>query len=234
MLNQQPIEKKCDRTDYLDVVKVWSTIQGEGPWAGLPAIFVRLAGCNLQCPLCDTNYTRGRSAFDVETLVHLVDVMREYRPTYRVVITGGEPFRQESLVSFLWALHEAGIKTQVETNGTIPFKHQEFILPATTLVVVSPKTPVIHDWFLHCAHAFKYVVEAGQIDAADGLPVSVLGNGLRPCRPLPQFPRDRIYIQPADVTDVILNRLNIEEALRSCTQFDYRFSLQVHKYIGVE
>jgi 7-carboxy-7-deazaguanine synthase len=52
-LNMQPIEKQVNDTQgNLDVVHVWYTLQGEGPFAGTPAVFLRLAGCDLQCPQC--------------------------------------------------------------------------------------------------------------------------------------------------------------------------------------
>lgn len=68
-LNMQPIEKMVgDSSDshcvkqglVLDVVGVWKTIQGEGPYAGERAVFVRLAGCNLQCPMCFGVSTKSR------------------------------------------------------------------------------------------------------------------------------------------------------------------------------
>ena len=60
-MNQQAPEKQQLRGDgLLAVHSIFYTIQGEGPFAGETAVFVRLAGCNLQCPLCDTDYTSDR------------------------------------------------------------------------------------------------------------------------------------------------------------------------------
>ena len=62
-LNVQPPEKQVSRSDgFLDVVSVFKTIQGEGPFAGTPAIFVRTAGCNLFCPNCFHGNTQIRMA----------------------------------------------------------------------------------------------------------------------------------------------------------------------------
>lgn len=47
--------------DFLEVVKIFHTLQGEGPFAGTPAIFVRLGGCNLQCKFCDTEFDHFNS-----------------------------------------------------------------------------------------------------------------------------------------------------------------------------
>ena len=52
----------------LEVVDLWQTIQGEGPFAGMRAIFIRLAGCNLQCPFCDTDYTSKRETLEVRMI----------------------------------------------------------------------------------------------------------------------------------------------------------------------
>ena len=56
--NTQPAEKQVKSSGLiLAINSIFYTIQGEGPFAGSPAVFVRLAGCNLQCPMCDTEYT---------------------------------------------------------------------------------------------------------------------------------------------------------------------------------
>jgi len=74
MLNQQLAEKRVERQDgALEIIDIFPTIQGEGPFAGEPAIFVRLAGCVLQCPLCDTDYTSGRRLISIPSLTEEID-----------------------------------------------------------------------------------------------------------------------------------------------------------------
>ena len=98
LLNIQPIEKLAHPVDgKLDVHSIFFTIQGEGPFTGHPAIFIRLAGCNLQCPKCDTDYTSKRSRMLYQDI--LGEVRRLTPKTHKnrtlIVITGGEPLRQD-------------------------------------------------------------------------------------------------------------------------------------------
>jgi len=60
MNNQRREKMDSDPGGWLEIVSVWDTIQGEGPFAGSPAVFVRLAGCNLQCPFCFGTAIKGR------------------------------------------------------------------------------------------------------------------------------------------------------------------------------
>ena len=92
-VNTQPREKLDHRSDgSLEVHHIWKTIQGEGPLAGSPAVFVRLAGCTLQCSFCDTDYTSKRVRQEPEEILAGIKAIGGGCNT--VVLTGGEPFRQ--------------------------------------------------------------------------------------------------------------------------------------------
>ena len=92
MINIQPIEKYVQAENkMLDVHSIFYTIQGEGPFTGCPAVFVRLAGCNLKCPGCDTDYTSNRTPMTAEQILN--KILELASPATLVVITGGEPFR---------------------------------------------------------------------------------------------------------------------------------------------
>lgn len=229
MLNLQPAELLLPlRPDgALDVHSVFATIQGEGPLAGSPAVFVRLAGCNLQCPLCDTEYSQYRVPLDPAGLAAAVAQERDAaRSAARlVVLTGGEPFRQD-VGPALAALVAAGFSVQVETNGTLAPRGR---LPNDVLVVCSPKTPKVAPGLRPYVSALKYVVTDGAVDPADGLPLGVLGLPHRVARPWPGFPRECVYVQPADEQDPARNRANRDEAVRSCVRFGYRYCHQLHK-----
>ncbi|WP_404603863.1 4Fe-4S cluster-binding domain-containing protein, partial [Raoultella planticola] len=94
-LNSQTPEKK-DYQSTLEVHSIFSTIQGEGPFCGRPAVFVRLAGCNLQCPGCDTEYTQNRERLNYGSILQNIEerLMSTSSNANLIVISGGEPFRQ--------------------------------------------------------------------------------------------------------------------------------------------
>lgn len=242
----------------LDVINVWSTIQGEGPFAGVLSTFVRLAGCNLKCPLCDTQYTKGRRQFSIPDLVSQIALVQRPVPLYGrpigvtkysvnplVVITGGEPFRQPNVFHLIEALLDGGFSVQVETNGTtagdakfLSKLHSEYggahKRRVTFTVVCSPKAVKVSDSLLPHIDYWKYVMECDQVHAEDGLPSSVLGSNFMPARPPLNTPPQDIYLQPVDVQDSQRNDLHLKAVVKSCMTFGYRLGVQLHKLIGVE
>lgn len=236
-LNTQPPEKASHTRDgNLDVVSIFYTIQGEGPLAGTPAVFVRLAGCNLQCPGCDTDYTTNRkimTPFAIEEEAHRLRHAFANFPRKQglVVITGGEPFRQ-NIKPLVDVLHQLSWKVQIESNGTM-FPNGPFPFNKIDLVI-SPKTPTINSGFhnINPKCTLKYVITDGEVDQDDGLPTITL-DGLRPGRPWENYTGD-IYVQPAETNSVYQNDKNTEACVRSAMKYGYRLSLQLHKILGLE
>jgi 7-carboxy-7-deazaguanine synthase len=213
-----------DDGQQLLVHSVFYTIQGEGPFAGCPALFVRLGGCNLQCPGCDTEYTDGSQWLSVSELIgSFADNVQ------LVVITGGEPFRQ-NISMFANTLIALGIKVQVETNGTLPPSPG---LRESVAIVCSPKTGKVNKLLLPRIVAWKYVGRAQDLACDDGLPVMALGHSAVPrlARPIGFAP---VYLQPMDEQDPKLNALHQKAVVDSCLKHGYRLCLQIHKIIGVE
>lgn len=227
MINKQEPEKPVFDA-LLDVHSIFPTIQGEGPHTGRPAVFIRLAGCNLQCPGCDTDYTSGRKRFERDAVVRkALDLLP---PRGIIVVTGGEPFRQP-ITSLLIDFVERGLIVQVETNGTLP-------MPVYTGadIVCSPKAGGVHHTIKAAALAYKYVINWDDVSEDDGLPLHALGHPASPmlARPPSQLTHSRIYVQPADVGDAMYNRRNLEAAIDSCMRFGYTLGTQLHKTIGVQ
>lgn len=236
MRNTQPIEKReLLANGWLAVHSIFYTIQGEGPFCGTPAVFVRLAGCNLQCPACDTDYTSKRM------LMTEYEIFLEVNKLFGqglVVITGGEPFRQP-IGSLIHLLMQEGCYVQVESNGTLEPPPVIWSLNPQmkkgAYLVCSPKTGKVHPEVLVQACALKYVVRRGQIDPEDGLPITTLDHTVngRVARP-PEGWNRPIYVQPIDVGDVVSNDIHTAAAVDSCMNHGYTLQLQIHKLIGVE
>ena len=141
-----------DPAPTLPVNEVFDTIQGEATWTGTPATFIRLQGCAVGCPWCDTKNTWLLRATDETTPAFVLDkpcsgtpawahvaipalVARAMaaRPIEHVVITGGEPCDYD-LRPLTAALIAAGCTVQVETSGTA-----EVRVARETWVTLSPK-----------------------------------------------------------------------------------------------
>ena len=228
-MNMQPVEKRVTAFGDLSVHSIFSTIQGEGPNAGRPAIFIRLAGCNLQCPLCDTDYTTGRQMMPVIAIAE--EVVKLGTPGIKlIVITGGEPFRQD-LDSLIATLLSMGYKVQIETNGTLPWPNAEKDIVE---IVCSPKTPTIAKQLVPYITAYKYVISAGNM-AKDGIPIEALGLSLERYlfRPPEGFPIEKVYIQPEDSKHSHQNEQNLGQAICSCMKNGYTLCIQVHKTINL-
>ena len=238
-MNTQPIEKQVRHDGWeLAVNSIFHTIQGEGPFAGTPAIFVRLAGCNLQCPMCDTEYSR-RLNLPVEEIVERVSKARPHTPdgywiapTNLVVISGGEPFRQP-LTNLVRALLDAGYVVQIETNGTL---FEEGFPYGLVTVVCSPKAGAVNKRLQKYIHSYKYVATAESLQGSpDGLPMHALEhpNGGALARPHSGF-QGTVYLQPVDEKNPTKNSINLYEVVQSCLRYGHRLCIQIHKIIGVE
>jgi 7-carboxy-7-deazaguanine synthase len=235
MINIQPIEKiESGGPDGsgLDVHSIFPTIQGEGPFVGQPAIFIRLAGCNLQCPLCDTEYTEGRQRLSVPAIF---DAVQEHIRTFAplIVITGGEPMRQRNLDTLVSYLLDRGFRVQIETNGSV-FKSLPYSNEDLT-VVCSPKTGKLAPKMPQVIDAYKYIIKAGDVDWTDGLPIHALdhSNSGRVARPWAFIDRARVYVQPCDTQDAKTNAESLQAAIKSCRDFGYTLCLQTHKIINL-
>ena len=241
---QQPEVSVHSQSGTLEIVNVWKTIQGEGPFAGTPAVFVRLAGCNIQCKWCDTDYTTGRHFITFGDLVQQVGEVSNGLVRPLVVITGGEPLRQ-NLEPFIETLlrRDYTRQIQIETNGmlfpkwlpNVVSRYKKQLVHAEPVAIVcSPKGPVINNDLQIYIRAYKYVVEAGCVSATDGLPSTTLGGSWTVGRPHADLPRKDIYVQPMDEQDPEKNAAHLKAAVESCLTFGHKLCLQTHKIIGLE
>ncbi len=176
-------------SDALHITSLFYTIQGEGPHAGRPAVFLRLAKCNLACSFCDTFFDKGDLLTFDEIMARIYDAVTSFftehnevipaslltmnpptvgvRYGFGLVVTGGEPALQKNLSAFLLEHGNDFLWTQIETNGTMPVE-----LPEMTTMVVSPKCAEVDgkptrylqpsDTVLDRADCLKFVVSADE------------------------------------------------------------------------
>ena len=238
--NNQPIEKQVrDTTKSLEVHSIFYTLQGEGPFAGTPAVFIRLAGCNLQCPLCDTDYTSNRTVMSTGEILEAVAGAKGTQRGGLAVITGGEPFRQY-LAPLARRLLMAGHYVQIETNGTLdPTLELGSINVAAedregVYIVCSPKAGKVKRSIESLSCCYKYVLHADSV-GDDGLPLTALNHKAHPILARPPVGWTRpIYLQPVDEQDAAENQRHQKAALDSAMAGDYIFQLQIHKLLGLE
>jgi 7-carboxy-7-deazaguanine synthase len=118
------------------IIEIYKSVQGESSFAGLPCIFVRLAGCNLRCTWCDSEYT-----FTGGRKLSLDEVMTEVKklaPVKLVEITGGEPMLQErEVVPLMEGLLKEGYEVLIETSGERPLA----TVPTSVHKIVDVKCP---------------------------------------------------------------------------------------------
>jgi len=190
----------------LALAEIFYSVQGEGTWTGTPAVFVRLAGCNLNCRFCDTDYST-KDFLSCEDIVARVRELGASCPM--VVLTGGEPFAQRESSDLIEALRADGRRVHIESNGTIAVE-----LPGDVWLTVSPKER-LHPQMAARANEVKLIVDGRVprewLDAFSA-------------RALP------IFLQPEGN-----KRPNVALALEAAKAEPARFrlGLQTHKFIGI-
>ncbi|MGR5239073.1 7-carboxy-7-deazaguanine synthase QueE [Vibrio alfacsensis] len=216
--------------------EMFETIQGEGIFTGVPAVFVRLQACPVGCSWCDTKQTWYAEAEDQRQIGDIL-VKTEDSPTWcfasaediveqyikqgfnakHIVITGGEPCIYD-LCSLTAAFETMGCQCQIETSGT-----SEVLTSENTWVTVSPKVamkgklPVLKS-ALERANEIKHPVGTQHdIDQLDALLASakVSPKTIIALQPISQKPR---------ATQLCID---------TCVARNWRLSVQTHKYLSI-
>ncbi|OSP51029.1 7-carboxy-7-deazaguanine synthase QueE [Aeromonas hydrophila] len=222
---------------HYPINEIFQTIQGEGVFTGLPAIFVRLQGCPVGCPWCDTRHTwvvdparevGVQAVLDcsnesdgwskMSTAQILASFQQLGYQARHVVITGGEPCLYD-LQDLSAALIEAGYQVQIETSGTSEIQTHE-----QTWVTVSPKInmkgglPVLVS-ALERANEIKHPVATERhVEELDALlaTASLRENVVIALQPISQKPRAT------------------QLAMATCIARNWRLSIQTHKYLDID
>lgn len=226
----------------LGVNEVFETIQGEATFTGTPAIFVRLQGCDVGCPWCDTVHTWSMDRANVRSLKEvafdkkgdgaswaeasipsLLAVLATFRARH-VVITGGEPALWD-LRPLSSALLNAGKTVQLETSGTAEIRIDDRAFVTLSPKIGMPGGKMIRGDAMMLADEIKMPVgkQADVEKLLDFLRVSPTLTSRRPGRPARS-----IWLQPLS-TSAKATAICIEAA----TVHGWRLSIQAHKFIGV-
>ncbi|BEE09591.1 7-carboxy-7-deazaguanine synthase [Aeromonas dhakensis] len=222
---------------HYPINEIFQTIQGEGVFTGLPAIFVRLQGCPVGCPWCDTRHTwvvdparevgvqavldcsnesDGWSKMSTEQI--LASFQQLGYQARHVVITGGEPCLYD-LQDLSTVLIAAGYQVQIETSGTSEIQTHE-----RTWVTVSPKInmkgglPVLVS-ALERANEIKHPVATERhVEELDALLATarLRDDVVIALQPISQKPRAT------------------QLAMATCIARNWRLSIQTHKYLDID
>jgi organic radical activating enzyme len=194
----------------LKIVEIFYSLQGEGANTGKPAVFIRLAGCNLNCAYCDTFWQDGTEM----SIVQILAEVRKY-PSKTLIWTGGEPTLQLTAETLT---HFADFYDCIETNGT------NSVPSGIHYIACSPKTGIEH-----LKANFKRVNEwRFPIQKGDKLPNI---NDLPPA--------DNYFVSPIfEGNNLLANKKNAENML-FCIDFVkqnpmWRLSFQTHKFLDIE
>lgn len=221
---------------YYKINELFETLQGEGAFTGQPAIFIRLQGCPVGCSWCDTKHTWAvnlesevttdvvlNKSVETDEWVNLecnailkVIENKQYRAKH-IVITGGEPCMFD-LTPLCELFEKHGYSTQIETSGTY-----EILASDKCWVTVSPKINMrggykVLSSALNRANEIKHPV--GTQKDVDELKELLAEHNIIDTP---------IYLQP-----ISQKERATQLAIETCIANDWRLSVQVHKYIGIE
>lgn len=197
------------------VSEIYRAMQGEGWHSGMPCTLIRLQGCNLRCPFCDTKYTWDPKGGESMTLQELSDRARLYHHDGDIfLITGGEPTMQPNLDHLAAMLRSSG-PVHLETSGTLPLPNSD----SFSWITVSPKPPHIVNPALYArANELKWLVGTNEdVDALRAWLKKITHRSIHVC------------VQPIS-GDTTATRICYD----ACLAFGFRLSLQLHKIIGVD
>lgn len=200
------------------ITEIFYSLIGEGAHAGKSAAFIRLAGCNLKCPFCDTEDPKDPLTL---TAQEILEEIKHY-PTTRCLITGGEPTLQ-NLTPLIEALTSGGgFQIHLETNGTRPLPHLPF-RDHPAWVALSPKTLDLDLETFYRADEIKFLIGWEEdFEILNGTASFWQHHDLIK------------WVQPVRENSLKEYKKNVQKCIKICLDRpDFGLSLQIHKYLGV-
>ena len=197
----------------IKVSEIFTSFQGEGPYVGTPATFLRLYGCNLDCQWCDTDISTYE-LLSVDDVAEILLTQMEFNNIKTLIITGGEPTLQMEEIKRLIKELPEDIKIQMETNGLL-FEY----IPEIEYVI-SPKEDkekVFENYYKYENTFFKFVITSQEdMDEVISLKEKYDYN-------------KTIWLQPEFSQDVEITNL-IRENFPHLE--NVKLSVQTHKYLN--
>ena len=190
------------------VNEIFYSLQGEGRWAGRPAIFVRFSGCNLKCPFCDTDFKEFKEMGKIDILEAIQKVGGNCK---FIVFTGGEPTLQvDKELTFL--LQKRGYYLSIETNGTHKIPNGiNWVTCSPKCLFVKNAQPIVKN-----AHEVKVVFDGKH--AIDDFGIDA----------------EYYYVQPCDTGDKAKNADILKQTVAFVKAYPkWSLSLQQQKIINV-
>lgn len=236
------------------VTSMFVTIQGEGPFAGHPAVFLRLSGCNyggkdVACSFCDTAFVFDKGQrYSPEQLLAALVALPGYHASQILVVTGGEPTLQHNLLALIVLAKGYFSRVQIETNGTQAsffVEAQERGVANMFSTVVSPKAltkagryAALSSDVMWWATCLKFVVSSDPASAHHTVPDWALVSA----KPVYVSPM-AVYLKPyqgevssiwdTDLINVPATRANYEYSAKYALDNNLLLSLQTHLFVSV-
>lgn len=217
--NKAPQQIKIDKPLVelnLPINEIFYSLQGEGSQTGTAMIFIRIAGCNLRCPYCDTNFLGGK----IMTLAEIYTEIKQY-PSREILWTGGEPtlLLNDLIVEYF---HKKGYRQSIETNGTLPPPR------GIDYISCSPKPEA----FGRLAMNFPKGVDEWRFPFGEGIPLPPSQDSLPPAK--------HYFLSPIfDPEKEGIAQPERQKALDSCLKYvlehpQWKMSVQTHKLVGFQ
>ncbi len=204
----------------INLNEVFLSIQGESTFAGIPCIFIRFSGCNLNCSYCDTTYhSEIHHKLSPEQIQEHIE---SYLPVRTVEITGGEPLLQAEIYPLFELLHQNGYQILLETNGSLSLEK----VPSYVHKIVDIKLTGSNE-----GDSFNYD-NLRFIDLNHDNIKFVL-NSQEDYEEMKEILKEHNLFGPNVLISLVFNSLKSEEVVSwiISDKLDIRFQLQLHKYI---
>ncbi len=209
-----------------DVVESFVSINGEGPHAGEPAIFIRFKGCNLNCIYCDTKWANCADVQSEKMSAEELCVLVRNTGIRNATLTGGEPLLQDGIKELIESLAVQGCRVEIETNGSILIKDlaDSEHRPVFTMDYKLPSSEMEETM---CTENFKYLGIHDSVKFVSGS-IADLERAREIIKKYSLIKKCHIFISPvfgkidpAEIVDfMIKNKMNY-----------VRLQLQLHKFI---